>query len=89
MTPPRVEISYPEEKTVKGTLVNVLVSIPEGWHVNANVAADKFLKPSTLDIEARGIEFDEPIWPAPSRNTAKRWNSKTWYSREPSRFWFR
>ena len=65
MAPPRVEISYPEEKTVKGTLVNVQVSIPEGWHVNANIAADKFLKPSTLDIEARGIEFDEPIWPSP------------------------
>lgn len=65
MAPPRIEISYPEGKTVQGTLVNVQVSIPEGWHVNANIAADKFLKPSSLDIEARGIEFDEPIWPEP------------------------
>lgn len=65
MTPPQIEISYPSEKTIQGTLVNVRVSIPEGWHVNANIAADKFLKPSTLDIRARGIEFDEPIWPDP------------------------
>ncbi len=65
MKPPRIEISYPDARTAQGTLVSVQVSIPEGWHVNANVAADKFLKPSTLDIEARGIEFDEPIWPEP------------------------
>ncbi len=65
MAPPQIEISYPEEKTSTGTLVNVRVAIPDGWHVNANIAADKFLKPSTLDIRARGIEFDEPIWPAP------------------------
>ena len=65
MEPPRIEISYPEKPTAKGTLVNVQVSIPEGWHVNANVTADVFLKPSTLDIGARGIEFDAPIWPEP------------------------
>lgn len=65
MAPPHIEISYPPEKTVPGTMVNVQVSIPEGWHVNANIAADKFLKPSTLNIKARGIEFDEPDWPTP------------------------
>ena len=65
MAPPHIEISYPPEKTVPGTVVNVQVSIPEGWHVNANIAADKFLKPSTLNIKARGIEFDEPDWPTP------------------------
>ena len=65
MAPPQIEISYPEEPTSKGTLVNVQVSIPDGWHVNANVTADVFLKPSTLDIRARGIEFDDPIWPEP------------------------
>lgn len=65
MAPPQIEISYPPEKTVQGTLVNIQISIPDGWHVNANIAADKFLKPSTLEIRARGIEFGEPIWPTP------------------------
>lgn len=65
MTPPKVEILYPEAPTAEGTLVSVEVIIPDGWHVNANVPADKFLKPSTIKIEARGIEFGEAIWPEP------------------------
>lgn len=65
MAPPKVQILYPEAPTAVGTLVSVEVIIPDGWHVNANVPADKFLKPSTLKIEARGIEFGEAIWPEP------------------------
>ena len=65
MTPPQVEIIYPEESTHAGSIVSVQITIPEGWHVNANITADQFLKPSTLQIQARGIEFAEPIWPAP------------------------
>lgn len=67
MAPPRLEIFYPAGALEKGTVVTVSVTIPEGWHVNANVAADEFLKPSTLDIRARGIEFENPIWPEPIR----------------------
>lgn len=67
MAPPRLEIFYPAGALEKGTVVTVSVTIPEGWHVNANVAADEFLKPSTLDIRARGIEFESPIWPEPIR----------------------
>ena len=33
--------------------------------MNANVAADEFLKPSSVEIAARGIEFGEPVWPEP------------------------
>jgi len=65
MEPPQVEILYPNEATREGTEVTVQITIPEKWHVNANIPADPFLKPSTLDIQARGIEFDSPIWPEP------------------------
>ena len=65
MEPPKVEILYPNEATHAGSEVTVQITIPEKWHVNANVPADPFLKPSTIDIKARGIEFDEAIWPEP------------------------
>lgn len=67
MVPPKVEILYPLETTRTGTLVEIQITIPEDWHVNANVVADEFLKPSTLAIEARGIQFGEPIWPEPQK----------------------
>ena len=65
MAPPQVEILYPDGTTREGTEVTVQITIPEKWHVNANIPADPFLKPSTLDIQARGIEFAEAIWPEP------------------------
>lgn len=65
MAPPKMEILYPSEATKVGTQVTVQITIPEKWHVNANIPADPFLKPSTLDIQARGIEFGEAIWPEP------------------------
>ena len=65
MQPPKVEIRYPEETTREGSLVSVRITIPDGWHVNANIVADDFLKPSTLNIQARGIHFGDPIWPEP------------------------
>ena len=45
--------------------ITVDIVVPENWHVNANVAADEFLKPSSIEIAARGIEFGEPKWPEP------------------------
>jgi len=45
--------------------VTVDIVVPENWHVNANIAADEFLKPSSIEIAARGIEFGEPKWPEP------------------------
>jgi thiol:disulfide interchange protein DsbD len=63
MPPPQVTIIYPDTPTVAGTQVTVEVIIPTRWHVNANVAADEFLKPSTLEIAAKGITFDNPLWP--------------------------
>ncbi len=65
MQPPKVEIRYPEETIREGSLVSVRITIPDGWHVNANIVADDFLKPSTLNIQARGIQFGDPIWPEP------------------------
>lgn len=67
MNPPKVEILYPFEATHAGTLVEIQITIPENWHVNANVVADEFLRPSTLAIEARGIQFGTPIWPEPQK----------------------
>lgn len=67
MAPPQVEILYPNESTREGTEVTIQITIPEKWHVNANIPADPFLKPSTLDIKARGIEFGDAIWPEPTK----------------------
>lgn len=47
------------------SVVTVDIVIPDNWHVNANIAADEFLKPSSIEIGARGIEFGEPKWPEP------------------------
>lgn len=65
MPPPDVQISYPAGTMQVGTQVTIGVTIPDNWHVNANVVADEFLKPSSVDIAARGIVFGAPIWPAP------------------------
>ena len=65
MPPPSISIAYPAGKTKAATNVTVKVIIPPKWHVNANIAAEEFLKPSTLEIDARGITFGEPVWPKP------------------------
>ena len=49
----------------KESSVTVEITIPDNWHVNANIAADEFLKPSSIEISAKGIHFGEPKWPEP------------------------
>ena len=56
---------YSDGALSEKTTVIIDIVIPENWHVNANVAADEFLKPSSVEIGARGIEFGEPVWPEP------------------------
>ena len=65
MPPPEASLHYTVGTLEKGSNVIVDIVIPENWHVNANVAADEFLKPSSIEISAQGIKFGEPKWPEP------------------------
>ena len=65
MPPPEASLSYSVGALDKGSSVTVDITIPDNWHVNANVAADEFLKPSSIEISAKGIKFGEPKWPKP------------------------
>ena len=58
-------MAFSEGKLSSKSEVTVDIVVPENWHVNANIAADEFLKPSSIEIAARGIEFGEPKWPEP------------------------
>lgn len=65
MPPPEIWMDYSvgELKADSKLIVNII--IPDNWHVNANIAAEEFLKPSSIDVEAQGIFFGEPKWPKP------------------------
>ena len=65
MPPPEASLHYSVGTLAKGSNVTVDITIPENWHVNANIAADEFLKPSSIEISAQGIHFGEPKWPEP------------------------
>ena len=65
MPPPDMFMQYSAGTVQKGSSVTVDITIPDNWHVNANIAADEFLKPSSIEIAARGIRFGEPKWPEP------------------------
>lgn len=65
MPPPEISMSYSDGGVKKNSTVSIEVVIPENWHVNANKVTDDFLKPSSVEIAARGIKFGEPIWPEP------------------------
>ena len=65
MPPPDMYMNYSAGAVQKGSSVTITITIPENWHVNANVAADEFLKPSSIEIAAMGIKFGEPKWPEP------------------------
>ena len=65
MPPPEAAMHYSDGALSEKTTVIIDIVIPENWHVNANIAADEFLKPSSVEIGARGIEFGEPVWPEP------------------------
>ena len=65
MPPPDMYMNYSAGTVQKGSSVTVTITIPDNWHVNANIAADEFLKPSSIEIAAMGIKFGEPKWPEP------------------------
>ncbi|MCQ2054320.1 MAG: thioredoxin family protein [Fibrobacter sp.] len=64
MQPPKIWMEYSAGSLSESSHVIVDVTIPDNWHVNANEVTDEFLKPSSVDIKAKGIEFGAPVWPA-------------------------
>lgn len=67
MPPPSVTLEY-DGAPEAGSVLTVTVTIPESWHVNANVKVDDFLKPSKLDLKAEGIKFGAQRWPKPRKD---------------------
>ena len=65
MPPPEVGMRYSLGALNKESSVTVEITIPDNWHVNANIAADEFLKPSSIEISAKGVHFGKPQWPEP------------------------
>ncbi len=65
MPPPEMQMQYSAGALKDGGTLTVTITIPEKWHVNANEVTDEFLKPSSIEAKAEGIEFAEPVWPKP------------------------
>ena len=65
MPPPDAAMHYSVGALSEKSNVTIDIVIPDNWHVNANVVADEFLKPSSVEISAPGIEFGEVVWPEP------------------------
>lgn len=67
MPPPETSLQFSDGALSAKSNVTIDVVVPDKWHVNANVVTDEFLKPSSVEIAANGIEFGDPIWPTPIR----------------------
>lgn len=65
MPPPDMQMEFTKGKLNAESFVTLYVTIPDKWHVNANIVTDDFLKPSSVEAAGSGIEFGEPIWPTP------------------------
>ena len=65
MPPPEMEMEYSTGALKDNGALTVTITVPDKWHVNANKVTDEFLKPSSIEAKAAGIEFGEPEWPEP------------------------
>lgn len=65
MPPPEMQMQYSTGALKDSGKLTVWVTIPEKWHVNANEVTDEFLKPSSIEVKAEGIEFGDVVWPKP------------------------
>ena len=65
MPPPEMQMQYSAGALKDSGKLTVWVTIPEKWHVNANEVTDEFLKPSSIVVKAKGIEFGDVVWPKP------------------------
>ncbi|MCQ2097715.1 MAG: thioredoxin family protein [Fibrobacter sp.] len=63
MPPPEMSMEYSAGELKAGSSLTVNITVPDNWHVNANIAADEFLKPSEIEASAEGIHFGTPVWP--------------------------
>ena len=72
MQAPKTELFYSQEIPKTGDTLYLKITIPQGWHINANKVPDDFLVPSDVEPFAEGIEFEPAIWPEPvkQRNDA-------------------
>lgn len=67
MPPPDMLMEYSAGALKDGGKITVSITVPDKWHVNANEVTDEFLKPSSIEVKAEGIEFGDAEWPAPIR----------------------
>lgn len=67
MPPPDMLMEYSAGALKDGGKITVSITVPDKWHVNANEVTDEFLKPSSIEVKAEGIEFGDAVWPAPIR----------------------
>lgn len=65
MPPPEMQMEYLAGALNDGGTLTVTVTVPDKWHVNANKVTDEFLKPSSVEAKAEGLEFGEAVWPEP------------------------
>lgn len=65
MPPPEMEMEYSAGALKDNGTLTVTITVPDKWHVNANKVTDEFLKPSSIEARAAGIEFGKPEWPEP------------------------
>ena len=65
MPPPEMQMEYSAGALKDGGTLTVTVTVPDKWHVNANKVTDEFLKPSSVEAKAEGLEFGEANWPEP------------------------
>ena len=65
MEPPKTELFYSSEIPKIGDTLYLKVTIPQGWHINADKVPDDFLVPSKTEASAQGVEFGPVIWPEP------------------------
>ena len=82
MPPPKMEMEYSAGALKDNGVLTVTITVPDKWHVNANKVTDEFLKPSSIEAKAKGIEFDEPQWPEPIKEYNEALELEIWTFRE-------
>jgi thiol:disulfide interchange protein DsbD len=65
MKDPETKIFYSQEFPRAGDTLHLKVTIPQGWHINANRVLDEFLIPSSVEPVTEDITFGSVLWPEP------------------------
>ncbi len=69
---PQPKVSFRYEEVLPATApaprgLIVHVEIAPGWHINSEAPLDEFLVPTKLEVEAEGLVFGKPVFPAPEK----------------------